>query len=212
MPTKTVLGIILSGRGSNMQAIVDAINAGRLTGAKVGVIISDNPNANALTRIPASDIPKICIEREKFADKASFEKALINELRVHHVELVILAGFMRILSADFINEFNGNVMNIHPSLLPAFSGLRAQEQALNYGVKVSGCTVHFVDDGMDTGPVILQEAVPVLEDDTLKTLTDRILHVEHILYPRAISLFCEGRIKRVDRKVEILETAEKQLK
>ena len=212
MPTKTVLGIILSGRGSNMQAIVDAINAGRLTGAKVGVIISDNPNANALTRIPASDIPKICIEREKFADKASFEKALINELRVHHVELVILAGFMRILSADFINEFNGNVMNIHPSLLPAFSGLKAQEQALNYGVKVSGCTVHFVDDGMDTGPVILQEAVPVLEDDTLKTLTDRILHVEHILYPRAISLFCEGRIKRVDRKVEILDAAEKQLK
>ncbi|MDL2281163.1 phosphoribosylglycinamide formyltransferase [Selenomonadales bacterium OttesenSCG-928-I06] len=209
MPTKTVLGIILSGRGSNMQAIVDAISAGRLANAKVGVIISDNPNANALTRIPASDIPRVCIERENFKDKASFEKALIKELRIHHVELVVLAGFMRILSAEFLNEFNGNVMNIHPSLLPAFSGLKAQEQTLNYGVKVSGCTVHFVDDGMDTGPVILQQAVPVLENDTVESLSERILHVEHILYPRAISLFCEGRLKVVNRKVQILEKPEK---
>ncbi len=153
---RTVLGVLVSGRGSNLQAILDAILAERLK-AKIGVVISDNPNALALKRVAGFDITTTVIERKKFADKGSFEQAIAAELQLHHVELVVLAGFMRILSSDFIGRFPGRIMNIHPALLPAFPGLEAQAQAVRYGVKVSGCTVHFVDEGVDTGPIILQE-------------------------------------------------------
>lgn len=202
-----VLGVIASGRGSNFQAILDTINAGRLH-AKVGVIISDNPQANVLKRVAGLGIPTACVERKNYSSVADFEQALIAELDIHHVELVVLAGFMRILSPHFLNRFPSRVMNIHPALLPAFPGLDAQEQAIRYGVKVSGCTVHFVDEGMDTGPIILQEAVPVLPDDTVKTLSERILHIEHKLYPRAISLYCQRRLQIMDRQVRIIEQAE----
>lgn len=201
---KTVIGVLASGRGSNLQAIVDAINAGRLD-AKIGVVISDNPEANVLKRMAGSDIPTVCIDRRQFATKQEFEAAIAEELNLHHVELVVLAGFMRILSRYFIDRFAGKIMNIHPSLLPAFPGEDAQKQALQYGAKISGCTVHFIDEGMDTGPIILQEAVPILEDDTTETLADRILHVEHILYPRAIALYCERRLTiEGRRRVRIL--------
>ncbi|WP_371368046.1 Phosphoribosylglycinamide formyltransferase [Sporomusa rhizae] len=201
---KTVIGVLASGRGSNLQAIVDAINAGRLD-AKIGVVIGDNPEANVLKRMAGSDIPTVCIDRRQFATKQEFEAAIAEELNLHHVELVVLAGFMRILSRYFIDRFAGKIMNIHPSLLPAFPGEDAQKQALQYGAKISGCTVHFIDEGMDTGPIILQEAVPVLEDDTTETLADRILHVEHILYPRAIALYCERRLTiEGRRRVRIL--------
>lgn len=201
---KTVIGVLASGRGSNLQAIVDAINAGRFD-AKIGVVISDNPEANVLKRMAGSDIPTVCIDRRQFATKQEFEAAIAEELNLHHVELVVLAGFMRILSRYFIDRFAGKIMNIHPSLLPAFPGEDAQKQALQYGAKISGCTVHFIDEGMDTGPIILQEAVPVLEDDTTETLADRILHVEHILYPRAIALYCERRLTiEGRRRVRIL--------
>ncbi len=201
---KTVIGVLASGRGSNLQAIVDAINAGRLD-AKIGVVISDNPEANVLKRMAGSDIPAVCIDRRQFATRQEFEAAIAEELNLHHVELVVLAGFMRILSRYFIDRLAGKIMNIHPSLLPAFPGEDAQKQALQYGAKISGCTVHFVDEGMDTGPIILQEAVPVLEDDTTETLADRILHVEHILYPRAIALYCEQRLSiEGRRRVRIL--------
>lgn len=204
---KTVIGVLASGRGSNLQAIVDAINAGRLD-AKIGVVISDNPEANVLKRMAGSDIPTVCIDRRQFATKQEFEAAIAEELNLRHVELVVLAGFMRILSRYFIDRFAGKIMNIHPSLLPAFPGEDAQKQALQYGAKISGCTVHFVDEGMDTGPIILQEAVPVLEDDTIETLADRILHVEHILYPRAIALYCERRLTMEGRRrVRILDEA-----
>lgn len=201
---KTVLGVLASGRGSNLQAITDAIQADRLA-AKVGVVISDNPEANVLKRLAGSGIPAICIDRRQFSDRSSFEAAIVAELTLHHVELVALAGFMRLLSGWFLDQFPGRVMNIHPALLPAFPGTHAQQQAIDYGAKVSGCTVHFVDAGMDTGPIILQEAVAVLENDTADTLSDRILHAEHILYPRALSLYCEGRLRLEGRRVHILE-------
>ncbi len=207
MSNKTVLGVLASGRGSNLQAIIDAINAGRLS-AKVGVVISDNPEANVLKRIAGFTIPAICIERKNFATQAEFEAAIAAELNIHHVELVVLAGFMRILSPYFVNLLSGRVINIHPSLLPAFPGVDPQKQALDYGVKVSGCTVHFIDEGMDTGPIILQEAVPVQEGDTPETLAARILHVEHVLYPRAISLYSAGRLEIEGRRVKILDKGE----
>ena len=200
---KKVLGVLVSGRGSNLQAIVDAINSDRIV-AKIGVVISDNPEANALRRVAGLDIPTAVVERKKYASKQEFEAAIIAQLDLHHVELVLLAGFMRILSPQFINRFPARVMNIHPALLPSFPGLDAQEQALRYGVKVSGATVHFVDEGMDSGPIILQEAVPVEDDDTVATLSERILHLEHRLYVRAVRLYCEERILMEGRTVKIL--------
>lgn len=200
---KKVLGVLVSGRGSNLQAILDAINADRLT-AKIGVVISDNPEANALRRVAGMDIPTAVVERKKFGSKQEFEAAIIEQLDLHHVELVLLAGFMRILSPQFINRFPMRIMNIHPALLPSFPGLDAQAQALHYGVKVSGATVHFVDEGMDSGPIILQEAVPVEDDDTVTTLAERILHLEHRLYVRAVRLYCEGRIHISGRAVKVL--------
>lgn len=201
---RTVLGVLVSGRGSNLQAILDAILAERLK-AKIGIVISDNPDALALKRVAGFDIATSVIERRNFADKRAFEQAIADELSLHHVELVLLAGFMRILSSGFIGRFSGRVMNIHPALLPAFPGLEAQAQAVRYGVKVSGCTVHFVDEGVDTGPIILQEAVPVLDGDDEHSLAERILHVEHKLYPRAIGLYCEGRLRIEGRQVIISE-------
>lgn len=201
---RTVLGILASGRGSNLQAILDAILAERLK-AKIGVVISDNPAAPALKRVKGFDIATAVVERQNYPDKHSFEQAVVAELNLHHAELVVLAGFMRILGSEFISRFPGRIMNIHPSLLPAFPGLDAQAQAIRYGVKVSGCTVHFVDEGMDTGPIILQEAVPVLDDDTEHSLAERILHVEHVLYPRAIGMYAEGRLQLSGRKVIITE-------
>ena len=196
--------------GSNLQAILDAINAGRLE-AKIGLVISDNPEANALRRLGGLNIPTAVVERKNYKTKQDFEAAVIAQLDLHHVELVILAGFMRILSPHFINRFPGRVMNIHPALLPAFPGLNAQEQAVRYGVKVSGATVHFVDEGMDSGPIILQEAVPVEDNDTVESLSERILHLEHKLYVRAVRLYCEGRISMEGRTVKILPPHKKPL-
>ena len=207
---RKVLGVLVSGRGSNLQAILDSINAGRLD-AKIGMIIADNPEANALRRVTGMDIPTAVVERKNYASRQDFEAALISQLDLHHVELVLLAGFMRILSPHFINRFPGRIMNIHPALLPAFPGLRAQEQAVRYGVKVSGATVHFVDEGMDSGPIILQESVPVEDDDTVETLAERILHLEHKLYVRAVRLYCEDRISMEGRTVKILPPRKKPL-
>lgn len=208
MVRKKVLGILVSGRGSNLQAIMDAINSDRLV-AKIGLVIADNPEANALRRVAGMNIPTVVIERKRYTTKEEFEAAIIGQLDLHHVELVLLAGFMRILSPQFINRFPSRIMNIHPALLPAFPGLEAQAQALRYGVKVSGATVHFVDEGMDSGPIILQEAAPVEDDDTVGSLSERILHLEHRLYVRAVRLYCEGRIHIEGRAVKILPDRQK---
>jgi phosphoribosylglycinamide formyltransferase-1 len=204
---KTVLGVLVSGRGSNLQAILDAIHAGTLN-VSVGVVISDNPQAQALSRLDGTGIPSLCVERGRFSSREDFETALANALERHEVNLVVLAGFMRLLGPVFLRHFTGRVMNVHPSLLPAFPGLDPQGQAIRYGVKLSGCTVHFVDEGMDSGPVILQQAVPVLSNDTSDTLAHRILEQEHLLYPLAISLYSQDRLRIRGRQVEIIEAGE----
>jgi len=202
--SSTVLGVLVSGRGSNLQAILDAIREGKIN-AKIGVVISDKKDAFALQRVKGLGIATEVIERKDFATKRQFEEALVNTLCEHNVELVVLAGFMRLLGSDFISAYPGKIMNIHPALLPSFPGLNAQKQAIEYGVKMSGCTVHFVDEGMDSGPIILQQAVPVASSDTAETLAARILEVEHVLYPRAISLYCKGRLTLNGRQVVITD-------
>lgn len=195
-------GVLASGRGSNFQAIIDAIEKGNLK-ASIELLITDNPSAFAIERAKKHNIKYLFINPKEFAAKDVFFSRIADELRARGVELVILAGFMRIVRKPLIDAFPGRIMNIHPALLPAFPGLHGQKQALDYGVKISGCTVHFVDEGMDTGPVIIQAAVPVLPDDTEDTLSERILSFEHRIYPEAVRLFAEGRIEIDGRRVKI---------
>ena len=206
MAKKLIIGVLASGRGTNLQAIIDNVKSGKLPNVEIGCVISDNPDAKALDRARHAGIPAYYIypgEKRTVLDPEQEEK-YIETLKKHGVELVCLAGFMRILKKRFLDAFSNRIMNIHPALLPAFPGLNAQKQALEYGVKVSGATVHFVDEGIDTGPIILQEAVKVEEDDTVETLADRILKVEHKIYSEAIRLFAEGRLKIEGRRVRIL--------
>lgn len=194
------LAVLCSGRGTDLQSIIDAIDSGYLA-AEISIVLTDKPNVGALTRAENAGIKNICVDRKNFDSRADFEAELLKHLE--GVDLVILAGFMRILSADFVKHFEGRLMNIHPSLLPAFPGAHAHRDVLAYGAKISGCTVHFVDEGTDSGPIILQAAVEVREDDTEETLAARVLEQEHIIYPQAIKLFIDGRLKIVGRKVEI---------
>ena len=187
-----------------MQIILNNINSGQLR-AKIGIVISDHANAKVLELATAAGIPAVCIEPKNFATKQQYEAAIAAKIVNHEVELIVLAGFMRILSGYFIGLFPGRIMNIHPSLLPAFPGLNAHSQAIAYGAKVSGCTIHFVDEGMDTGPIIMQQAVEVLADDTSESLAERIIQVEHALYSKAIGLYCEGRLCTQGRNVKIIE-------
>ena len=200
--SNTVLGVLVSGRGSNLQAIIEQIKNGDIK-ARISVVISDKPGAYALERANAAGLEAVCIDRKQYGSRREFEDKVLAILNEYHVELIVLAGFMRILSGDFISHFSGRIMNIHPALLPSFPGLDAQGQAVRYGAKVSGCTVHFVDEGMDTGPIILQQAVPVEDDDTTETLAERILKEEHVLYPKAIQLFCDKKLIIDGRKVRI---------
>ncbi|AGL01903.1 phosphoribosylglycinamide formyltransferase [Desulfoscipio gibsoniae] len=199
---KKNLGVLASGRGSNLQSIMDACAAGRIP-ARVAVVISDNNDAYALERARRAGIAAVAVNIDDYTDKAEYERYIVKVLMEHGVHLVCLAGYMRLVGTTMLDAFAGRVMNIHPALLPAFPGLHGQEQAWRYGVKYSGCTVHFVDDGMDTGPIILQAVVPVYDDDTADTLAARILEQEHRIYPEAINLYCtdklviEGRIVRI---------------
>ncbi|NPA33001.1 MAG: phosphoribosylglycinamide formyltransferase [Aquificae bacterium] len=194
------LGVLVSGRGSNLQAIVDAIKAGRLK-AQISVVISDNPNAYAIKRCEKEGIECKVVERKDFSSRKEFEKELSRILKEKGVELVVLAGFMRVLSGEFLKNFPDRVINIHPSLIPAFQGLDAQRRAVEFGVKFSGCTVHIVDESVDGGPVIVQAVVPVLPQDTPESLSERILKWEHKILPQAIQWFSEGRVKLEGRKV-----------
>lgn len=197
------LGILVSGRGSNLEAILRAWEEGRL-GAVPALVVSDNPGAAALAKAAARGVATRVVPRREFATAAGFEAALVAALQETRVDLVALAGFLRVLGPGFLAAFPGRVLNIHPALLPSFPGLHAQRQALEYGVRVSGCTVHFVDEGVDHGPIILQAAVPVLPEDTEETLAGRILAEEHRLYPAAIRLVAEGRARVEGRRVRIL--------
>jgi len=197
-----MLAVLVSGNGSNLQAIINRIESGELN-ARIACVISNNPDAFALTRAKTHDIPVIVHDNSAFKGRREYDAALVNILQENGVELVVLAGYMRILSDVMVNAFPNAIMNIHPALLPAFPGLHAQQQALDYGVKFSGCTVHFVDSGTDTGPIILQAVVPVTQGDTEETLSSRIQAEEHILFPEAVRLFVEGKISVEGRCVRI---------
>ncbi len=199
---KLKIGVLVSGRGTNLQSIIDNIENKNIP-AEIVIIISNIPDAYALSRAEKHGIKTKVIEHKAFKAREEFEKAIIETLKAESVELVCLAGFMRLLSPFFINTFKHRIMNIHPALLPSFPGTHAQKQAFDYGVKITGCTVHFVDEGTDTGPIIIQEAVPVLDNDTDESLSSRILEKEHTLYPKAIKLFAEGKIEVRGRRVII---------
>ena len=202
--TPLALGVLASGRGSNLQAIIDATAAAGFP-ARVAVVVSDRERAQALERAASAGLPAVCLNPKDFADRAAYDAALAATLEDHGVSLVCLAGFMRILSPPFIRRFAGRILNVHPSLLPAFPGLRPQRQALEHGVRLAGATVHFVDEGVDTGPIVLQASVPVRPGDTEESLAARILVEEHRLYPAAIRLFAEGRLRIAGRQVVIEE-------
>jgi len=201
---KQKLGVLCSGRGTDLQSIIDAIGRGEVD-AQIAVVLTDKPEAFALERAKKAGIKAVCVNRKQYDGREPFEKALIAELEEAGVTLVVLAGFMRILTPVFVRHFAGRIMNIHPALLPSFPGAHAHRDVLAYGVKVSGCTVHFVDEGTDSGPIILQAAVPVLAGDTEETLGARVLEQEHIIYPQAIQLYCEGRLQVDGRQVRILD-------
>lgn len=193
------LGILLSGRGSNFEAIADSVAAGRID-AEIAVVLSNRPEARGLEIARSRGLNAICIPSKGF-DREVYDRMVVEELRKNQVDLVCLAGFMRLLSAYFIREFPLRILNIHPSLLPAFPGLDAQHQALEHGVKLSGCTVHFVDENLDSGPILIQTAVPVLDDDTADSLSARILKQEHRIYTEAIRLVLSGKFRIEGRRV-----------
>ena len=196
------IGVVVSGRGSNLQSIIDHIAEGKLN-VEIAVVVSDHKEAFALERAAKAGIPTAVVERKGCKDKAEFEDKIDAALREAGAEVVVLAGFMRILTGHFISRWEHKIINIHPALLPSFKGLDAQGQAVDYGVKVAGCTVHFVDEGTDTGPIILQKVVPVLDDDTEETLAARILVEEHKALPEAIQLWADSKLTIKGRKVYV---------
>jgi phosphoribosylglycinamide formyltransferase 1 len=197
------LGVLISGSGSNLQSIIDHIEKGTLP-AQIKIVVSNDPQAYGLTRAKKHGIPCAVLNHQDFSSREDFDRELIRILQNAGVDLVVLAGFMRILTRPFLQAFEQKIINIHPALLPAFPGTHVQQKAIDYGVKFSGCTVHFVDDGgVDTGPIIIQSVVPVHPDDTADTLAARILKEEHKIYPQAIRYFAEGRIIKNGRHVEI---------
>jgi len=201
------IGILVSGRGSNMLAIIRAIERKEIKGAKVAVVISDKRAATALKSATGHGIEAVWLDPDEAPSRLDYDMRLLDVLKENGVTpksgLVLLAGFMRLLSPELVEAFRGRMMNVHPALLPSFPGLRAQEQALQYGVKVSGCTVHFVVPEVDSGPIILQRAVNVEDGDTSESLSARILRQEHLIYPLAVKLFVEGRLKIEGRRVLI---------
>ena len=200
MPLK--IAVLVSGRGSNLQAIIDVTESGKING-RIEVVISNKMDAYALERARNHNIEGIFIDSLSFKSKDDYDRAIIKILDDKNIELVCLAGFMRILTPYFVNKYKRRIINIHPSLLPAFPGLEVQKKALDYGVKFTGATVHFVDEGVDSGPIILQSVVPVLDTDTPEILSERILKEEHRIYPEAIKLFAEGGIIVKGRRIVI---------
>ncbi len=198
--SKFTMGVLASGRGTNLQAIINAIETGVVT-AQIGVVISDKKDAKALERARERNIPAVSVDPKGYPDRTAYDAAVVAILTEHQVQLVIFAGYMRLITAPILEAFPHRIINIHPSLLPAFPGLHAQRQALFYGAKVSGCTIHFVDAEVDHGPIIAQVPVPVLEGDTEESLTNRILIEEHRILPRVIQSYVEGKLSVEGRKV-----------
>lgn len=197
------VGVLASGRGSDFQSLVDARDRGELD-VDLAVLVCNVPGAPVLERAKRAGVPSVVVDHRPFGkDREAFEREVVHVLREKRVDLVVLAGFMRLVSSYFVGEFPNRIINIHPALLPAFPGTHGQRDALAHGVKVSGCTIHFVDTSVDGGPIILQKAVPVLDDDTEETLAARILEQEHVFLPLAVRLFAEGRLQVEGRRVRI---------
>jgi phosphoribosylglycinamide formyltransferase-1 len=196
------IAVFCSGSGTNLQAIIDNVASGYIP-AKIAVVVSDNPGAFALTRARKAGIDTLALDKKNFASREDFDRAVIKELKAKNVGLVVLAGFMRLLSPYFIGEYRGRIVNIHPALLPSFKGAHGVKDAIEHGAKVTGVTVHFVDEKLDNGPIISQAEVRIKEDDTEESLLARVHKEEHRLYPEAIKLFVEGRLKIEGRKVRI---------
>lgn len=199
------IAVFISGRGSNFLALLKNIENGTLKNCRIAVVFSNNPNAKGLEYAANAGIETIIIPSKNRSDRAEYDKEIINALAEYSIDLICLAGYMRIVTSELVEAYKNRIINIHPALLPSFTGLHAQKQALDYGVKVSGCTVHFVDSGMDTGPVILQKTVPVYDNDTEDTLSARILEQEHIAYSEAVTLYAAGKLQVSGRKVKILD-------
>ena len=200
MARQVSIGVLISGSGTNLQAIIDAIEAGKVD-AKIEVVVSNKADAYGLVRARNHGIAVEVLNHRSFCSREDYDRAVIAVLQARGVELVVLAGFMRLLSPAFIKAYSNRIMNIHPALLPSFPGLHVQQRAVDHGVRFSGCTVHFVNEECDEGPIIIQAVVPVFADDTGETLAARILEQEHRIYPRAIQLYAESRLKVVGRKV-----------
>jgi phosphoribosylglycinamide formyltransferase 1 len=200
MARQVPIGVLISGGGTNLQSIIDAVEAKKLD-AKIELVLSNKPDAYGLVRARNHGLPVEVLEHRDFASREAYDQAVVDRLGARGVELVALAGFMRLLSPVFVKAYSNRIMNIHPALLPAFPGLHVQKKAVEHGVRFSGCTVHFVNEECDEGPIIIQAVVPVYPDDTAETLASRILTHEHRIYPRAIQLYAEGRLHIVGRKV-----------
>jgi len=200
MSKKTKVGILVSGNGSNLQAIIDE----KIASCEIALVISNKPDVYAIKRAQSNNISVEIINNKNFETREEFERQLIKSLDSRGIELIVLAGFMRVLTPLFVRHYKNRIINIHPALLPSFPGVGAAKQALEYGVKYSGCTVHFVDDGVDTGPIILQAIVSIGDSDTEQTLLERIHKEEHRVFPEVVRLFCEGKIKIEGRRVIIL--------
>lgn len=199
---RPTIAVLVSGSGSNLQAIIDASERGEIP-CRVGIVVSNKSDAYGLVRAGKHGIPTAVVSHKEFPSREEFDRRLVEVLRGSGAELVCLAGFMRVLTPVFVHAFPNRILNIHPALLPSFPGTHGPKQALDYGVRFSGCTVHFLDEGVDTGPVIVQAVVPVYDDDTEDTLAARILVQEHRIYPMAIRLFFQGRLRIEGRRVNI---------
>jgi len=200
------IAVLASGRGSNLQSIIDNVESGFIPNSEIAAVVSDNAGAYALERAREHNIEAVHINPGGFKTREEYDARIAEELKRRGVDLVLLAGYMRVVTPALVQAFENRMMNIHPALLPSFPGLHGQKQALEYGVKVSGCTVHFVDSEVDHGPVIIQAAVPVLEDDTEESLSKRILEQEHLIYPQAVRWYVEGKLKVRGRRVKVVGT------
>ena len=201
MDKKTRLAVFVSGSGTNLQAMIDA----QISSVEIVVVLSNNPEAYAIERARKHNIRVEVIDHKRYSSREEFEQEILRRLEPYGVDLIALAGFMRILSPFFVRSYKNRIMNLHPALLPLFPGMHAAKQALDFGVKFTGCTVHFVDEGVDTGPIILQAVVPIYDNDTEEDLLDRIHKEEHSIYPEAIRLFAEGRLRIEGRRVFVRE-------
>ncbi|MDO8580586.1 MAG: phosphoribosylglycinamide formyltransferase [Candidatus Omnitrophota bacterium] len=196
--------VFASGHGSNLQAIIDAVKAGTITG-ELALVVSNNRKAHALKRAQDAGIKILFLNPQDYATPTSYDRELTIHLKQENIDFIVLAGYLRLVSAFFVKTYARKILNIHPSLLPSFKGLDGIKDAFTYGAKVTGATVHFVDEKMDHGPIILQDAIKIAENDTLETLSEKIHKIEHRIYPKAIQLFVEGRLTIKGRRVEIVE-------